>query len=537
MTHQGKILFGRFHKIILASYGALILISVYLFWIEYTGVYKNALSQLDLYARMEEKVFDNLEATSSQSTPILKKDLCTFGIIDEAGKIIKHSHVSQSKPMDMASFFPHELKGEGRKILEKIHPRVRTEVGDFWIYKAPLKGTPLIFVAFTKREEIQKRAFYEAIDTLLSIIGALTILLVVVYALIKREFIKPAKELIHHLEQESKGLSTAPHIHKGWQPWVDTITTVFGENRRLMGDLEDHIKNLDQKVLERTQEIQRKNQQLEEALKDLRKAQDQIILQEKMASLGALTAGIAHEMKNPLNFVLNFSEVSQELIQDLLDSLKGLTEIVPEKLQQDIQELAHDLTQNMSLIQEHGQRADHIVRSMLLHAHGGEAEKQKININQLFVENVDLAVSGFKSRYGGFSIGLETHLDPRNPVVFGVLSDIGRIFLNIINNGCHALWERSQKEKETFKPVLTLSTEDLADTDKVKICIKDNGTGIPKEIHHKIFDPFFSTKPPGQGTGLGLSMCYKMILNNGGTIDIDTEPGQYTEFIIHLPKA
>lgn len=532
MSDPSAHLFKNFNRIIFASYVGLILISIYLFRMEYEGDYQDALAQVDLYFHLGDKVFAP-QTFQGNAHPIIKKEMGMFGIMDESGQFIKILGKKLPQPIGAEKFFPPSLQRRA-DLLTSLPERRRERIGDYWIYKSSLEQSGRMFVAYIKVHDVQKKAFYEAVDTLYSIIGSLTILLIVVYILINREFIRPAKALVGHLAGEAKGISNPPDIHEAWREWNDTITNVFAENRRLVEDLEDHIKNLDHKVLQRTDELRDKNQRLEEAIHDLKTAQDQIIFQEKMASLGSLTAGIAHEMKNPLNFVINFSEVSQELIQDLLEFLKSLTSQFPDKLQGEIKDLTNDLTKNMSLIREHGQRADHIVRSMLLHAHGGDAEWQPVSINQLLIENIDLALSGFKGSHQGFHVHLKTHLDEANPLVFASPGDLGRVCLNILSNSCYALWERLKWKEERYEPHLIVMTQELES--KIEIRVRDNGTGIPEVARRKIFEPFFTTKPVGQGTGLGLSMCYDIITRLGGSIDIDTQEGQYTEFIIYLPK-
>lgn len=539
MTMKSAHLSRRFNRIILLSYIALVIIGAFLFQIEYEGVAKNYLSHLDLYFLMESKILDyGLEDKDHtlQSVPIIKTEFCKSCIIDKDGIILKHSTNPKNVGKSLWSFLPEKIRESVRRSLEKVPNNQRYDGGGVWIYKSPIKNTDWTFITLVDQDALGTQVFIESVDTLISIIGSLTILLVIVHLLIRREFIMPSRTLVEHLEKESSGQRNNPTIHPAWEPWVQSISDVFSENRRLIVSLEDHINNLDKKVAERTKEIQEKNKVLEETLTELKSAQNQIILQEKMASLGSLTAGIAHEMKNPLNFVINFSEVSQELMDDMLELIEQIKDKFPQNIKKEILELTDSLKHNMEYIREHGQRADHIIRSMLLHAHGGKSERESVDLNKLLQENAELAVSGFKGQHRNFHAKLKINLDPHDPKVDAIKSDLGRVFLNMINNACYGVWNRKSQEINGFEPSLSITTRDLED--KVEIRIRDNGIGISKDFKDKVFDPFFTTKPTGQGTGLGLSMCYETIVNHHkGTIDIDSEMGQYTEFIIHLPKA
>jgi len=272
----------------------------------------------------------------------------------------------------------------------------------------------------------------------------------------------------------------------------------------------------------------------ERALAELRRAQDRLVQTEKLASLGQLTAGIAHEIKNPLNFVNNFSGVSVELIDELQATLGGMK--ADDKTVAEISELTNTLRSNLDKIVQHGRRADAIVKNMLLHSRQGSVEHRPVDINALVEESLNLAYHGARAEQQGFNITLERALDPAAGEVDVFPQDITRVLLNLISNGFYAATRRkAQADGSGFEPVLAATTKDLGD--RVEIRIRDNGTGIPPEVKEKIFNPFFTTKPAGEGTGLGLSISHDVIVKqHGGSIEVDTQPDEYTEFRIILPR-
>jgi predicted ATPase/signal transduction histidine kinase/tRNA A-37 threonylcarbamoyl transferase component Bud32 len=307
------------------------------------------------------------------------------------------------------------------------------------------------------------------------------------------------------------------------------------ENSRLYEQLEDYSRTLEIKVDERTQELKEKNHELRATLKKLKATQDQIIAQEKLASLGALTAGIAHEIKNPLNFVNNFAELSAELTEELLEEIENQKDRLEPESKEYIEEILSDLEQNVKKINEHGKRADNIVRGMLMHSRGKSGERELTDLNALLAEYVNLAYHGMRAKDSSFNITLETHYDDSLGQVNIVPQNISRVFLNVINNACYAAHEKKKEIGEGFSPTLWVSTKNLGD--RVEIRIRDNGNGIPQEDLGKIFNPFFTTKPTGQGTGLGLSISHDIIVQeHRGQIKVETEAGSYAEFIITLPK-
>ena len=274
---------------------------------------------------------------------------------------------------------------------------------------------------------------------------------------------------------------------------------------------------------------------VEASLEDLRTTQDRLVQTQKLASLGQLTAGIAHEIKNPLNFVNNFSGVSVELIDELHEALGRVK--IDDQTRAEVVELTDTLRDNLDKIAQHGKRADSIVKNMLLHSREGSGEHRLVDINALVEEAVNLAYHGARAEKQGFNITLERSIDPTAGKVDCFPQEITRVLLNLISNGFYAATKRKERDNRIgYEPSLMASTENLGD--RVGIRIRDNGTGIPPEIREKMFNPFFTTKPAGEGTGLGLSITHDIIVKqHSGSIEVDTEPGEYTEIRIVLPRA
>jgi len=282
------------------------------------------------------------------------------------------------------------------------------------------------------------------------------------------------------------------------------------------------------------EQVQERTRELSLSLEDLRTAQDRLVQTEKLASLGQLTAGIAHEIKNPLNFVNNFSALSGELIDELNEVLA--TAALDDKIREEIDELTHMLKGNLEKVVQHGKRADSIVKNMLLHSREGSGEHRPVDINAIVEESLNLAYHGARAEKSGFNITLKRDLDPAAGMIDLYPQEITRVFLNLISNGFYAATKRKESGGEGFEPTLSATTKSLGN--QVEIRIRDNGTGIPLEVKEKMFNPFFTTKPAGEGTGLGLSMSHDIVVKqHGGKIDVDTAPGVFTEFIITLPRA
>jgi len=282
-------------------------------------------------------------------------------------------------------------------------------------------------------------------------------------------------------------------------------------------------------------EVQSRTRDLAKSLEGLRTTQDRLIQTEKLASLGQLTAGIAHEIKNPLNFVNNFSAVSVELIDELREALAGAG--LDTKLRAEISEIADMLQGNLDKVVQHGKRADSIVKNMLLHSRQGSGEHQPADINTVVEESLNLAYHGARAEKQDFNVTLEKSLDPTAGEVDLFPQEITRVLLNLISNGFYAATKRKlEANGRDYEPTLTVLTKNLGES--VEIRIHDNGTGIPPEVREKMFNPFFTTKPPGEGTGLGLSLSYDIIVKqHAGSIEVDTQPGEFTEFRIILPRG
>jgi PAS domain S-box-containing protein len=307
------------------------------------------------------------------------------------------------------------------------------------------------------------------------------------------------------------------------------------EQKRTQQLLQDYSHTLERRVEERTHELQAKNAQTEDTLRQLREAQNQLLVQQKLASLGALTAGIAHEMRNPLNFVNNFADLSLELIQELREVLARHRQFFEASTFADFEDILFSLEQNLQKITEHGKRADRIVHGMLQHSRGQPGVREPTELNTVLAEYVNLAYHGMRAQDASFNVSMDTSYDPSVGLVDVIPQDIGRVFLNILNNAYYAVHTKHKALGEGFRPTLSVRTTNLGD--RVEVRIRDNGDGIAPEVRTHLFQPFFTTKPAGAGTGLGLSMSHDIVVQeHQGTISVDTEVGQYAEFIITLPK-
>ncbi|NND79483.1 MAG: GHKL domain-containing protein [Maribacter sp.] len=271
--------------------------------------------------------------------------------------------------------------------------------------------------------------------------------------------------------------------------------------------------------------LQQQKEKVQETLVALKVTQSQLIQSEKMASLGELTAGIAHEIQNPLNFVNNFSEVNEELLAEMKEELdKGNIE--------DAKSIANDAIDNQKKINHHGKRADGIVKGMLQHSRSSSGEKELTDINVLTDEYLRLAYHGLRAKDKGFNATLETDFDDTIRKINIVAQDLGRVILNLITNAFYAVKEKKDQNPEGYMPTVTVSTKKTKAG--IEIMVRDNGNGIPEAIKAKIFQPFFTTKPTGRGTGLGLSLSYDIVKAHGGELKVETKEGKGTTFIIQL---
>lgn len=288
---------------------------------------------------------------------------------------------------------------------------------------------------------------------------------------------------------------------------------------------------LETMVTERTSELIEQKEELEHALAELRDTQAQLIQKEKMASLGELTAGIAHEIQNPLNFVNNFSEVNKELLEELEQEIDNGN-------LDEVKAIALDLKENELKIHHHGKRADAIVKGMLQHSRASSGAKEPTDINALADEYLRLSYHGLRAKDKSFNATFKTDFDETIGKLNIVPQEIGRVLLNLFNNAFYAVAEKKKQQPESYDPIVSVSTKAVTPGlpgGKVRISVRDNGLGIPRQVLDKIYQPFFTTKPAGQGTGLGLSLSYEIIKVHGGELKVETTEGEFAEFIIDLP--
>ena len=311
------------------------------------------------------------------------------------------------------------------------------------------------------------------------------------------------------------------HFHASKPENVESESDTFGlEEWRMKAE------ELEKLVAERTNELSLRNAELKEAIQRLKDTQAQLIQSEKMASLGELTAGIAHEIQNPLNFVNNFSEVNKELLSEMNDEIqKGNFE--------EVKTIAKDVIENEEKINHHGKRADAIVKGMLQHSRSNNGVKEPTDINALADEYLRLAYHGMRAKEKSFNATMKTDFDESIGSINIIPQDIGRVILNLITNAFYAVKEKQKPEPNGYESLVTVSTKSLLD--KVEITVSDNGNGIPEKVLDKIFQPFFTTKPTGQGTGLGLSLSYDIVKAHGGDLKVETKEGEGSEFHIYLP--
>jgi signal transduction histidine kinase len=365
---------------------------------------------------------------------------------------------------------------------------------------------------------------HAALQRLVLILLAALIFAVLAGIFLARRMTGPIRELQAGAERIGSGdLSYRISVKTG-----DELETLADQFNEMTKRLEESYTDLEQKVAQRTAELSK-------SLNELRAAQDRLVQTEKLASLGQLTAGIAHEIKNPLNFVNNFSAISGELLDELQEALKSAN--LDPKIAEDISDLSGTLRGNLDKIVQHGKRADSIVKNMLLHSRSGSGEHRPVDINAVVEESLNLAYHGARAEKQDFNITIEKAFDPAAGSIDLYPQEITRVFLNLISNGFYAAAKRKQGNKSAndYEPILSATTKGF--DDRVEIRFRDNGTGIPTEVKDKMFNPFFTTKPAGEGTGLGLSISHDIIVKqHAGTIEVDTKPGEFTEFTITLPR-
>jgi signal transduction histidine kinase len=443
-------------------------------------------------------------------------------VVDARGQLIAHPDISLVlRNTDMSKLVQVRAALAGEVMSDELQGAPNIQGQKVLTASAPIP--PLRWTMFVELPvEEAYASLYAALQRLAIVLLAALIFAVLAGMFLARRMVGPIQALRAGAARIGGGdFSQRISIKTG-----DELEGLADQFNDMGARLQESYADLEKKVESRTKE-------LSQSLHDLRTAQDRLIQTEKLASLGQLTAGIAHEIKNPLNFVNNFSAVSAELIDELNETLKSAD--LDDKTREEIDELTHMLKGNLEKVVQHGKRADSIVKNMLLHSREGSGEHRPADINAIVEESLNLAYHGARAEKAGFNITLKRDLDPNVGMVDLYPQEITRVFLNLISNGFYAATKRKEAGEEGFEPALVASTKDLGN--KVEIRIRDNGTGIPPEVKEKIFNPFFTTKPAGEGTGLGLSMSHDIVVKqHGGTIDVDTKPGAFTEFIITLPR-
>lgn len=444
-------------------------------------------------------------------------------VVGADGRLIAHPDISLVlRNTDMSKLPQVQAAKAAGGATDSLQGELSIQGKEVLTASAPIN--PLGWTVFVELPVSEAYAsLYAALQRLAIVLLAASIFAVLAGVFLARRMVGPIQALRAGAERFGRGDFTQRiDIRTG-----DELEGLANQFNDMGARLQESYADLENKVEQRTAELRR-------SLDELRTAQDRLVQTEKLASLGQLTAGIAHEIKNPLNFVNNFSSLSTELIDELNEVLKGAS--VDGKTREEIDELTGMLKSNLEKVVQHGKRADSIVKNMLLHSREGSGERRPADINAIVEESLNLAYHGARAEKPGFNITLKRDLDPAAGMIEVYPQEITRVFLNLISNGFYAAAKRKEADGESFEPLLLAATKNLGNT--VEIRIRDNGTGIPQEAKEKIFNPFFTTKPAGEGTGLGLSMSHDIVVKqHGGKIDVQTEPGSFTEFIITLPRV
>ena len=378
----------------------------------------------------------------------------------------------------------------------------------------------LVFVEIPRREVLAP--VLVSLYQTLALLGLSTLFALLLGGYLARRMAEPIRQLQAGAERLGEGeLSQRVPVTGG-----DEIGKLAERFNRMASRIQEAQETLEQKVRDRTQELQR-------SLEDLHAAQDRLVQSEKLASLGQLTAGIAHEIKNPLNFINNFSALSVELLDELDAALKGAA--LDDDLRAEITATCQLLKQNLERVEQHGKRADSIVKNMLLHSRTGSGDRREVDVNALVEESVNLAYHGARAEKPGFNVTLKRDFDPAAGSISAFPQEITRVVLNLVSNGFYATAQRQETAASGYEPTVTASTRAVGDM--VQIRIRDNGVGIPDEVKAKLFNPFFTTKPAGEGTGLGLSLSHDIVVKqHAGSLSFNSEVGVFTEFLISLPR-
>ena len=472
-------------------------------------------------------------------------------VVDGEGTIVSHTFVP-AVPPELQTLHRTAWNEPGGDRVMQVDVKVAGG-GDYIDVSAPVLAGVAGAVHVGMDRGIIRADIRSTIVTQLLVVGAIFVLAVGVAAVVVGRIARPLSTLTAHaqlvarqnldagLDPDEKtlgalgqGRDEIGELSRAFLSMEQAVSRHISRLQQLAGELAKYNETLEATVAERTRELTEKKAAVEAALENLKQAQDQIVKQEKMASLGALTAGIAHEIKNPLNFVNNFADLSRELTVELKEDLEFEGTTFNPKVAGDIPDILGQLEMNLSKIKEHGVRADGIVRSMLLHSRGQSGQQlQATDVNALSRDALNLAYHGMRANDQNFNVSLDIELDPAAAApIEAIPQDLMRAFLNIANNACYAAYRRKAGPGGRVG-VRTRALEGGG----VEVRFRDNGDGIPESVRAKIFEPFFTTKPAGQGTGLGLSICHDIIVGrHGGKMTVETEPGTFTEFIITLPN-
>jgi two-component system, NtrC family, sensor kinase len=396
----------------------------------------------------------------------------------------------------------------------------------------------IVFVELPMREALSP--VYAALYRMTAVLAFGLLLAAALGILLARRMVVPILQLQDGADRLGSGERSQPiEIRTG-----DEIETLAARFNQMAAKVQESHDTLEAQVEARTEALRAREHEAREArlaaeraLADLRRAQDRLVETQKLASLGQLTAGIAHEIKNPLNFVNNFAELSSELAEELREALAAQETGGPDPARAEIDDLTRTLNANLVKIVEHGKRADSIVKNMLMHSRGSTGERRAANLNAIVEESLNLAYHGARAENPDFNVTLHQDLDPAIGDIELFPQEITRVLLNLFGNGFYAARERQRRTAEPgFEPALWVSTRALGE--RVEIRVRDNGTGIPEQTRAKIFEPFFTTKPVGEGTGLGLSLSFDIVVKqHGGSFEVASKEGEFTEFVVTLPKA
>ncbi len=396
----------------------------------------------------------------------------------------------------------------------------------------------LVFVELPMREALAPVYALLYRSAALLVLGLL--LAVALGTMLARRLVVPIRRLQDGADRLGSGERSEPiEIHTG-----DEIELLAERFNQMAAKIQEAYETLEAKVEARTRELQASEQTArdsrlaaERALSDLQRAQDRLVETQKLAALGQLTAGIAHEIKNPLNFVNNFAELSEELVGELQTTLARAGDTLSPEARAEIEELAQTLNANLDKIVEHGKRADSIVRNMLMHSRAEGGERRRVNLNALVEEALNLAYHGARAEYPDFNVELRRDYDPALGEIDVFPQELTRVLLNLFSNAVYAMRERRRSRPPAdYAPVLSITTR--AKRGGAEISVRDNGTGMAAAVKAQIFNPFFTTKPAGEGTGLGLSLSHDIVVKqHGGSLEVVSEPGEFTEFIVTLPAA